>query len=257
MNIFNIPIITYHKISSKKEFGVTTITPDIFKKQLELLAENGYESITFSQFTKNEKIPDKPIIISFDDTYKSVYENAFPIMKNFKFKGVLFVVSDYIGKRNDWEAYPIQRKHYHASKDEIKEMYENGFEIGSHSKTHQYLPHLNSEGVQSELSRSKQYLEKTFKTDIITCCYPYGGYNNQVLNSAKSCGYTFGMGNLQFSKMNYDSTLCLERRSIYSIDSLSTFIKKINSKSKIKYNFISEWLIQIGAYAGIFKNKYL
>jgi peptidoglycan/xylan/chitin deacetylase (PgdA/CDA1 family) len=255
MNIFDIPIISYHKISLQKEFGVTTISPQTFKNQLELLIENGYETVTFKQLDSNQILPQKPIIISFDDTYKSVYDNAYPVMKKLNFKGVLFVISDYIGKKNLWEAYPIQRNFYHANEDEINELIINGFELGSHSKSHNYLPYLSNEIISNELTESKHFLESTFKTEIITCCYPYGGYNRQVIKIAQTKGYRFGMGNLRYTSRAAEKPLCLQRRSVYSNDSLSTFYNKVVSKSKIKINFISEWLIQKGAYAGIIKKN--
>jgi peptidoglycan/xylan/chitin deacetylase (PgdA/CDA1 family) len=256
MNIFDIPIITYHKISSQKEFGLTTITPQTFRNQMQLIADKGFQSITFNQIETSQDLPEKLIVINFDDTYKSVYDNAFPIMKEFGFKGVLFVVSDYIGKRNDWEAYPIQRQHYHANKEEISEMLQYGFEIGSHCKTHQFLPHLSREDIKSELQESKQFLENIFKTEIVTCCYPYGGCSDKVVGIAKSLDYKYGTGNIKFLSNN-TNPLCLQRRSIYSSDLLSVFYDKITTTSKLYYNFISEWIIQKGAYAGIFKNKYL
>ena len=116
MNIFDIPIITYHKVSSQKEFGLTTIIPTAFRQQIELLYEQGYNSITFKEFDSGNDLPEKPIIISFDDTYQNVYEYAFPIMKEYNYRGIIFVISDYIGKRNDWEAYSIQRNFFHAQK---------------------------------------------------------------------------------------------------------------------------------------------
>jgi peptidoglycan/xylan/chitin deacetylase (PgdA/CDA1 family) len=256
MNIFNIPIITYHKISSKKEFGLTTVNPSIFQNQMQILAENSFQSITFKQIEKNQEMPEKPIIITFDDTYKSVYENAFPTMKEFNFKGVLFVISEFIGKKNTWEAYSIQRKHYHANMHEISDMQEYGFEIGSHCRSHRFLPHLSREEVKNELEDSKQYLEKIFNTNIISGCYPYGGYNKEVIGIAKSVKYKYGTGNIQFLN-GKNNLLCLHRRSIYSIDSVDTFKNKIKFNSKSKLNFISEWLIQKGAYAGIWKNKFL
>ena len=202
MNIFDIPIITYHKISSKKEFGLTTVSPSIFKQQMQTLSDNKFQAITFKQYKEKHELPQNPVIISFDDSYKSVYENAFPIMKEFNFKGVLFVVSDYLGKKNDWEAYPIQRKHYHANKDEIGEMQKFGFEIGSHCRTHRYLPQLSRAEIEKELQGSKQDLEDTFKTEIITCCYPYGGYNKQVADIAKDLDYKFGTGNIKYFSYN-------------------------------------------------------
>jgi len=255
MNIFDIPIITYHKVSSQKEFGLTTVTPEAFYNQIKLLAEQGYKTITFKEFDSDIDLPEKPIIISFDDTYKSVYENAFPIMKEFGYKGILFIISDYIGKRNDWEAYSLQRKYIHAGTEDISEMHKNGFEIGSHGKTHKFLPHLNNSDIRSELEDSKHYLEYNFNNTIICCCYPYGGYNNNVSNVAQYSGYKYGVGNIKLNN-KINNQMGLQRRSIYSIDSLSSFLKKITLSSKININFLNEWVIQKGAFAGIIKNKY-
>lgn len=257
MTIFDIPVITYHKISSQKEFGLTTISPKNFQKQMQLLADIGYQAITFKQYDSDQNLPDKPIIISFDDTYRSVYKNAFPIMKEFNFLGLLLIISDYIDKKNDWEAYSIQRQYYHANKDEIAEMLEYGFEIGSHSKTHKYLPYLNSIKIGTELNESKIILEKTFDTNIYTCCYPYGGYNAKVIKVAEDSGYKYGMGNLKLTSQLNMNRLCLQRRSIYSTDSISTFYNKVNTPSKLNLNLAAEWFIQKGAFAGILKNKYI
>lgn len=257
MNIFDIPIITYHKISPQKEFGLTTISPHMFKKQMQFLFENGYQTITFNQYDSGKNLPEKPIIISFDDTYRSVYENAFAIMKEFNFLGLLLVISDYMGKRNDWEAYPVQRKYSHANKDEIAEMLKYGFEIGTHSATHRYLPHQNKNFIENEFVESKKNLEKTFTTNIFACCYPYGGYNDIVIKCAREAGYRYGMGNLKIASKDNTNSLCLQRRSIYSTDSISAFINKVTNPSKFNLNFATEWLIQKGAFAGILKNKFV
>lgn len=255
MNIYDIPIITYHKISNQKEFGLTTVFPDNFKKQVQLLIEKGYQTITFQQFSENSNLPEKPIIISFDDTYKSVYQNAFPIMQDFNYRGVIFVISDYIGKMNNWEAYAVQRNHLHANADEIKEMLQNGFEIGSHSKNHKFLPLMNAKEIEEELNVSKKILENNFNVKIKSFCYPFGGYNKRVVSITDKCGFDFGVGNIKFNLYSKPNQLSLQRRSIYSTDGLTAFYKKVRGPLHKNISFLSEWLIQKGAYAGIIKSK--
>jgi peptidoglycan/xylan/chitin deacetylase (PgdA/CDA1 family) len=256
MYIFDIPIVTYHKISNQREFGLTTITPAAFKKQMYWLYENNFKTVTFQQIYNNGIIPEKPIIISFDDTYKSVFDHAFPIMKEYDYNGVLFVISDFIGKINQWEAYPIQRKHLHAAKNEITEMQRAGFEIGSHCKSHKFLPYLKRKDIEAELLESKQVLEKIFNIKVLTCCYPFGGYNEKIISITDSAGYKFGVGNLKLTKKINRSKFSLQRRSIYSIEPISLFTKKVNYPIKKNLSVLIEWLIQKGAYAGIIKNKF-
>ena len=254
MTIFEIPIITYHKISPQKEFGLTTISPEVFSKQIDFLYQSGYQAITFEEYSKNpDNCPQKPIIISFDDTYQCVNEYAFPIMKERNFKGVLFVLADYIGKYNTWEAFPVQRKFKHADNEEIIEMAEYGFEIASHGLTHSCLPYLSSENISNEVNESKSKLEKLFRKKLITFCYPYGKYSKKVISRLQKSDYKFATSNINFDTL---SNYTIKRRSIYSSDSFFDFSDKIMNHNKLDKNYFKEWIIQTGAYAGILKNKF-
>ncbi len=257
MLLSEIPIIAYHKISPKKEFGITTISPEIFEEHLSSIHEAGYETLTFIDYYKLDKkqLPEKPLIISFDDTYQSIFDYAFPIMRKFNYSGVLFVISDYIGKINSWEAYKIQRNFQHADLGMIKAMLDYGFEIASHGKTHEYLPFLSTEKTKNELNESKSFLEKTFNTEIISFCYPYGRYSNKVIEQVTDAGYKCASGNLYFNHYNCNNNYCLQRRSIYSIDNTSTILDKIEFPAKQSLNFFLELLIQKCAYAGILKKQ--
>ena len=117
--MFDIPIITYHKISNQKEFGLTTVSKRQFEIQMKYLKSNGYTSVCFKNLTQEYSLPEKPIIITFDDGYESIYQNAFPILKKYNFMAVVYIITDYIGRFNLWEAAPFQQKFRHLSKDQI------------------------------------------------------------------------------------------------------------------------------------------
>lgn len=259
MLISDIPIIAYHKISNTKEFGVTTISPKRFEKQLSIINDAGYKTITFQDFYNSDKklLPQKPIIISFDDTYQCIFDNAFPIMRKFNFKGVLFVVTDYIGKMNSWEAYKIQRQYPHADMEMIRSMFDYGFEIASHGKTHEYFPFLSPDKIRNELHDSKCFLEDAFQQEIFSFCYPYGRFSKNAVEQVSNIGYKYAAGNLHFNSHNYNNNFCLQRRSIYANDTNSTILNKIDYPRKQNFNFILELLIQKGAYAGIYKKRLL
>jgi len=157
--MFNIPIITYHKISDRKEVGLTTISKKIFENQMTYLKTNGYTSVCFKDLAPGYRLPDKPIIITFDDGYENIFHNAAPILKKYRFKSVIFVVTDYFGKYNLWEAVPFQQKFKHLSKDQILELSDCGHEIASHGKRHRYLPLLNIDALNEAIEGSKVQLD--------------------------------------------------------------------------------------------------
>lgn len=255
MSLFEIPIITYHKISPEKEFGVTTISPDRFEDQIQYLIRFGFKTITFKEyfFFKRENLPQNPIIITFDDSYQSVYDYAFPIMVKYNYRGVLFVISNFIGKKSSWEAYQIQKKYNHASVSQLKEMQMSGFEIASHSESHPYLPALSKTDAFKEVDESKKKLEDIFDENIYTFCYPYGRYSTKVIDQVAKAGYKFATGNMYNKHKKFNHNLAINRRSIYSIDTISMFSKKIKSNARISYIYIIEKFIQMGSLAGILK----
>ncbi len=242
--INQIPIIAYHKISDRKEFGLNVLSPAIFRKQIETIADSGFQPITFWDVARN-KIPPKPIIITFDDGYSCFYENALPVLSEYNFKSVVFLITGYIGKKNTWEPFPGQHNSYHLSLDEIKTIAERGHEIGSHTISHRYLPLLNSVELEMELITSKQNLELLLNREVISICYPFGRYNKKVLSASKAAGYQFGIGAKKLSRGN--TNLCLCRRSIYSTDDNYSFQNKLNRNIPST----KERIIQSGALLSI------
>jgi peptidoglycan/xylan/chitin deacetylase (PgdA/CDA1 family) len=120
------------------------ITPKRFEEQLKFLKDRGYTTISFEQlnsaFSNQYKLPAKPIILSFDDSTSSHYSTVYPLLKKYGFKGTFFVTTGYIGKEK------------HLTEGQIKEMYDGGMEISSHSITHPDLTKLSAQKLAYELS---------------------------------------------------------------------------------------------------------
>ena len=250
----DIPIITYHKVSDAKEFGLTTVSPEKFDHQLKILKELGYNSITFKDIDQGSTLPPKPIIITFDDGYESVYDKALPIMLKYSFKAVVYVITDFIGRYNTWEAVSFQQKYRHLSLKQLKDLKDSGFEIGSHGKTHRFLPLLSSEKLKIEVEASKKYLEDQTGESVISFCYPYGRDSEKVRKSVRMARYKFATHNISLlNRLNIDP-LSLTRRSIYTLDSLAIFRSKIEKPFNITFSRLTESIIQKGALASIALN---
>lgn len=254
--MIDIPILAYHKISDDKEFGLTTIGIDRFESQLKLLVAEGYETISFKDLkdscTFSKK---KTVILTFDDGYASIYHHAFPLLQKYKLNATVFIVVDYLGKMNDWESYAIQRKYRHLSHSHIIELQKYGFEMGSHTLNHFHLPSCPPSVIRSEINISKKKLEDITGESVLSFCYPYGKYNNTSMTVVKEAGYKYATCNLRFSDRKEYHLFKLPRRTIYSTDSLKSVLTKLRSPREFNFTYLSEWSIQRGALAGIWKKS--
>ena len=257
--MFSIPILTYHKISYQKEFGLTTIDPDRFKAQLEILKNQQYRLKIFKDLEKDNVRAELNLILTFDDGYESVYQHAFPLMQESNFKGVIFIITDYISKKNDWESYPILRKSTHLSKKQIVELHQAGFEIGSHSRRHLYLCNKPDRILKTEIEDSKKLIEDLTGAAVRSFCYPFGRYNQRVVEYVREAGYKYALGRAQLLRNTENDPWHLTRRTIYSLDGMKSFLTKVTATKTTPGSFIAEWIIQQGALINIFRqnlNKY-
>lgn len=209
-----VPILTYHKVNPDRKTGGLglRVMPADFDWEMHYLKDNGYHSVNLNavvdHFQKGKKLPDKPFVITFDDGYQDNYRYAYPILKKYGFTATIFVVTKTVGGINefDYNAH-IQPKNKMLTWNEIKEMDANGITIGGHTLDHVHLNKINPEEAKRQISESKIILEKELDKDIQYFCYPYGGYNQNVVEMVKESGYlvatTTQLGLVQSVKSPY------------------------------------------------------
>jgi len=194
-----IPILCYHNISRPPYFNVKKrslhTTPLNFYLQMKLLKILGYKALSISDAWDYiiGKKTGKVVILTLDDGYYDNFKNALPILKKFNFSATLFVVSDLIGSYNKWYYKEANMIKPLMNEDEIKIWLDNGMEIGSHTRTHPILTNLSEKEIENEIFESKDILERKFKVKIRHFCYPYGKYNNLVVEYVKKAGYETGL----------------------------------------------------------------
>jgi peptidoglycan/xylan/chitin deacetylase (PgdA/CDA1 family) len=228
--------------------GLTTVSLAKFENHIRLLKEEGYSSVCFKDLEYEDAIPAKPIIITFDDGYESVYHHALPILLKYGFQAVVFIITDYIDEFNKWETLSLQQKHRHLSANQILNLQTHGFEIGSHSRKHYHLPFLSDQSAAEEIRGSREILQEVTGKEIISFCYPYGRCTNRIIELVRRAGYQFATRNPSMLYREPNDPLALSRRSIYTTDSIRSFKSKI-SGGLLAY--FSEFVIQQGALASI------
>ncbi|MHB1167087.1 MAG: S-layer homology domain-containing protein, partial [Carboxydocellales bacterium] len=225
-----IPILTYHHLSTEGSLeagSAVIINPRTFTAQMQLLKDQGYHTITsqdlYDYLHKNLALPEKPVMITFDDGYESNYTLAYPILKKFGFKAIINIVVGFTPGEtagaanggNSTAGVPFQRQE-HLSWEQMREMVLSGLiEIQSHTYDSHRLViagngmsqpsmtserYLRSEGrmelweeyvqrVYADLNKAKVTIEDKLGTKVTVLAYPYGAYNAATERIAQELGY--------------------------------------------------------------------
>ncbi len=247
MRIARIPILNYHKIEIQPDIGITSRHPAQFERDMRFLHDQGFRTITFESYAAGNRLPEKPLILTFDDGYQSVFINAFPILETLSFKAVIFMPTAFIGKTNDWDVQFGGKKYLHLNRDELQQLSAAGFEIASHGRSHQSFTSIKLAEVEQELVHSKQELENLTGKVVQTICYPFGRFNQSVLKIVERAGYQFGMASLYFGKQTFPKPeLALRRFNIYRQDSLNA-LKQKTTLNYLNYYGLRDRFFQLGA----------
>ncbi len=255
---FHIPIINYHKISQQSDIGITSRKPDDFARDLALLYRWGFRTVTFKDLILNSPLPERPIVLTFDDGYKSIVENALPALQQYGYVAVIYMPTDYIDKTNDWDVQFGGRKFAHLSRDDLRQLNDQGFEIGSHGCSHRSLLAMNDVQAMHELAESKKKLEAILNRPVYSISYPFGQFNRKLLQMAKECGYAFGVASLYYFKarsLNGFAPFALRRLNIYRMDSAAVFEEKVRKGTRSAFAY-RDWLIQKGSSATVIWQKW-
>ncbi|MFC1521505.1 polysaccharide deacetylase family protein [Elusimicrobiota bacterium] len=193
-----IPVLMYHKIghapalSAQKELW---IDPQTFAWHMEYLKSKGFESVTFKDISQGI-MPEKPVIITFDDGYLNCYENAFPIMQHFNMRGVFYIVFNAIAKDNFWHDPKNEPRIPMMNLEQIITMQKAGMEIGSHTLDHKRLKTLLLDDAKYELNESKKQLEALINEEMTSFAFPYGNGEDSpdLINAAFDAGYKYVIG---------------------------------------------------------------
>ncbi len=212
------PILLYHHVSNAESGNRYYVSVNKFRAQIQALRDWGYETITPSQLVDaliiGVQIPERPVIITFDDGNLDIYQNAFPIMKEMGFVGTFYIVADTL------------QYNFSVNAEQLQELAENGWEIGSHGMTHKDLT-LDHSIARYEVQHSRVILQEITGEGIDTFAYPYGNTDDFVSIIVSEYGYRAGMS-LGFNWDHSVETLYdLDRMEVqgdYSINTLARLL---------------------------------
>ena len=218
----HVPILMYHHIGDlpidATELQTTwTVTPKNFDAQMQWLARSGFHSIAMAQLVAHLKnrqpLPAKPIIISFDDGWEEQFSTAFPIMTRYGLSGTFFVYTQ-----------PLDHTQY-MTWAQVQALATGGMDIQSHSITHPHLRTMAPDAAFKEIADSKATLEKRLGKPVVAFCYPFGEYNNAIVEMVKRAGYESAVTLAGGYRQRTDELYLLRRIRVSYHDTLDDLAK--------------------------------
>jgi peptidoglycan/xylan/chitin deacetylase (PgdA/CDA1 family) len=182
------PILMYHYLSEPPEDADIyredlSVAPKAFRAQLQYLADNGYTVIDLYDLilgvTWKNPLPQKPVVLTFDDGYVDQYTNAFPLLKEFGFTATFFIITEYADSGNPaYMSWPM-----------IEEMAAAGMRIESHSKSHPDLSEADYDELIWQILGSQETIAAHIGYTPRFFCYPGGRYDEETIGVLQELDY--------------------------------------------------------------------
>lgn len=185
-----LPVLCYHHVGTKLpgSWPVFTVPPATFERQIDWLADHGFTGIHAADWlawmSEGSPLPEKPVLVTFDDGYADLVDKALPVLEARGFKATMFIVSQRIGDASTWDL-PLGYPHRPLmTAKEICEASSRGIEIGAHTRTHPDLRILSATELKDEFEVCRRELSELTGSAVNILAYPFGFSNEQVRRCA-------------------------------------------------------------------------
>lgn len=221
-----VPLLTYHYIGNNPNpqdlaRDNLSVSPDKFEAQMEYLSQHGYTPLTLSEIISAFKgefvLPEKAVVLTFDDGYIDFYLNAYPILLKYQLKATVFIPTG------------LMDQGYYLSWDQIRQMDSSGLiSFQSHSVSHTDLPSLEHEQLIFQLKESKKTLEQVLGKRVNFLAYPYGASNPNIWQVVRETGYLAAVGTWYSDTLSEGVIYDLPRIKIAGQLTLEDFINRLS-----------------------------
>ena len=193
-------ILMYHMVTNHKpraRFNKLRVEPIEFEKQIKWLKENGWSFVFVSQLTQESDV--RRVALTFDDGYRDNYLVADQVLKKYAARATLYLTVDrhdvgWSSKKNESHEDSELQLEPKLMDDEVAQMLDSGrWELGSHTLSHANLLDSTLSQKEAEIQGSKSKLEELFRRTVTSFAYPFGYYDQQDVELARSTAYTFAL----------------------------------------------------------------
>lgn len=216
-------ILLYHSIGNH----AWALTPKKFYDQINWLCDH-HHVLPLTEILKSKPSKEIQIALTFDDGYSTLFDQVAPKLLERKINATVYMNTGWITNHQDERKksdaslghYPDE---FFLTWHEVKQLYNAGWEIGSHGVNHYNFAQLNHELMQQELTYSKKHIEEHLKTTCIHFAYPWGRYSLDVKRSAFKIGYRYAAAAFHAPLNTHTDCFALPRINIAQEYSFSDF----------------------------------
>ena len=230
----NVIVLAYHRVSTL-DSGLC-VKPQDFSRHMLFFKKNNFHSLLLKDYIHLLRI-NKPlnkgryVVITFDDGWEDNYIYAFPILKKYGYVATIFLTVAHIGEKRGYLKW-----------EQVMEMKKAGFEFGSHTLTHPHLTRISTEKAEMEIKKSKEILEEKMGKEVKTFCYPYGDYDQSIIELVKKTGYQGAVVTPPSGRCE-ESIYTIRRVGLYSTDTMLSFRVKTSRLTQTIASNKMLWLI--------------
>lgn len=230
----SVPILMYHYVSLNPRWPQDpirtrlSVTPSAFATQLSYLQRAGYTTITLDDLVAalqdGAPLPDKPIILTFDDGYQDFFGNAYPLLQRFNDRATIYIITGKVGLAG------------YMTWQELRDLAKSPLiTIGAHTRTHPDLRALTAWRSWDELKGSKTDLERGLGLPVRHIAYPSGEYDEAVLRQVAEIGFTTAVTTHEGESETIGQLLTLSRVRVNGYTGLADLIAGLKGQRTIRH----------------------
>jgi peptidoglycan/xylan/chitin deacetylase (PgdA/CDA1 family) len=223
-------VLCFHKISTRFCWEGTWTTPGRFFAYVDRLRRLGYRFVGMDEYldrvATGSRGGDREVVITFDDGYRELYDDVLPGLESRAIPFHVFLITDYIGRQNDWDLSLGRRAFRHLDWPEIEDMTSRGVTFGSHGASHLDLTRMSAEDARAELVRSRTVIEDRLGRAARTVSYPFGRYDESVKATAREAGFDAAFSLYPAHNNAHFDRYAIRRNGVYIIDPVALIAHK-------------------------------
>ncbi len=230
-----LPVLEYKEIADPdtNEPGSGSVPKTHFQKQLHWMEKRGLVPVTFEDYEavasggrRGLQWPRKPVILTFNKSCESVWQNAFPLMQEKGWRGVLYVPGTYKISTTNQDSGEAGNQFINEA--QIAGMLRAGWQCGIHATMH-LNPDSRPAAIQKEIRESKEHLENMFNRPVKTFAYSSGSCNEAVVQAVQEAGFHTAVATGAGAFRLEDNPFCIFRVAVLPEETAFSFWKKTTS----------------------------
>jgi peptidoglycan/xylan/chitin deacetylase (PgdA/CDA1 family) len=199
--VADVLVLCYHAVSDTWDDALA-VTADDLERQVGRVLDRGYVPAGLTDAVLGLRPAPRTVALTFDDAYRSVFDEALPVLERLGVTATVFAVTSLVGRDTPmvWEEMESRAAGPHAAElvpmrwDDLADLADRGWEVGSHSRTHPHLTRLDDAALADELAASRADCEAALSRPCRAIAYPFGDVDARVVRAADRAGYAVGVG---------------------------------------------------------------